>query len=363
MKYTLSEETIQFIKGEAIPQRELAEIIDILYQEKKIDRSIPQQSISRYLNGSKFSKKDTEKIILMAVQRCLGTRKYHARKRLYSRIDRTIAKEPIRTVKRTSKKKNIAFREVISNESLASYLMSDEELTNLEEQNNRLEIDQVKHFWYAAPKEIQLYWMYAIEVFVELSNYCRDVFEAMVGIESNTLMGIADSFYSLYCRGELYNKLAYQMSDSDLQTQGRIMNLAGLVNGLNLTSLVSENSLIYKCITNSAMEVVDQFDLQDEEMRNITDDMWIRFCNYFEECRLSSLECINYLSWMVCMQKEDWLLLNLALLLDKTDYGNQYTEVVVTESKDKTRNLTAKQELLELLKTESNRILLEEYVR
>lgn len=363
MKYTLSDETIQFIKNEKIPQRELAEIIDILYQEKKINRTIPQQSISRYLNGSKFSQKDTEKIILMAVQRCLGTRKYHARKRLYSRIDRTIEKEQTRNVKRASKKKKIAFRKIISNESLASYLMSDEELFSLEEQNNRLEIDQVKHFWYSAPKEIQLYWIYAIEVFVELSNYCRDVFEAMVGIESNTLMGIADSFYTLYCRGELYNKLAYQMRDSDLQTQGRIMTMAGWVNGLDLPSLVSKESCIYECITNSAMNVANKFDLQDEVMRNKTDDMWIQFCNYFKNSRLTSLDCMNYLSWMVFMQKEDWLLLNLAFLLDKTEYGSNYTEVMVMKSNNDTRNLTAKQELLELLKTESNRILLEEYVR
>ena len=83
MKYYLSSKTIERIKVNNITQQALADEIEKLQNAQKVNSTISQQSISRYMNGASFPNDETGKIIAKAVTSLLKTSKFRKQRKQY----------------------------------------------------------------------------------------------------------------------------------------------------------------------------------------------------------------------------------------------------------------------------------------
>lgn len=83
MKYYLSSKTIERIKVNNITQQALADEIEKLQNAQKVNSTISQQSISRYMNGASFPNDETGKIISKAVTSLLKTSKFRKQRKQY----------------------------------------------------------------------------------------------------------------------------------------------------------------------------------------------------------------------------------------------------------------------------------------
>lgn len=321
MRYKLSESIIRFLKEEHVSQAELAEKISDLKDEKKVDRTISQQSISRYINGAVFPHKDTEQIILTALKDMFGVRKFSFRYKRYQQKVKEEQKKEKKNPKSNLENSIFTLEEIEADEklhTLYTLVRLDSEILNQEEQEELAKRRQLSAFWRNTPKEIQDCWLEILGVLEGFSDFMKEVFLSMIGVSQEDLFSIVEKYYIEYCPFNIFSKY----TDEERRILGKLLTASG--NILNLKELIDEEHDIYQLLTEGKYE---HKVFCDEEEYKVLDQREKMFLEYYKNSHMDYIEFMSMASLMANFEKMEWMTLYMAYIFEQTQKSEPQIQV------------------------------------
>lgn len=310
MNYYLSETTKKLITENGIRQQELVKKIDELHNGGKVPRKISQQSLSRYLNGLPFPKKDTEEIILKGVSSIVGARKFRVLRKLYKVVEKE-QKERQEIVSADDIKRVFLFSDFTSEEVL-SQLPTDEELEFYEHQKDLADAHQVLDFWRELPDDVKSYLKDLIAVLKRFPLFLQEVIYNMVGIPADDLLLLMHETYLTYCSKDMYGLYYNVFSEADLLLLSQLSFAAVHSAGVSDLTL-KEGDLIYRVIESGKYDR----DIFKESSCEPHDFSEVYLIECYENSKMNPDEFVFFLSVFAVLEKADWLMLHNAFTFSK----------------------------------------------
>lgn len=319
MKHYLSEGTLFLIKEMGITQQEIAKKIEELCVTSKIEYTISQQSISRYINGYPFYKEDAEKIIIEAIRLIAGSRNYAVTKKRYRYIkEKEQEREKARLKKEKwqrpeEKKNNIYLSDIVNNRNLRKNLPSQEELDAQAALDDIYEDRRVISFYRSVSKKEQQFILNISESLYLMDAFMVQTLDYMIGIDKENMYKVLYENYLSYGTRDVYRHLGNEFSDNELMGLSKLMYGAAKADE-NLWSELTDKDLVYKIAYDMDYELempnIDlDYDLSKEE---------VHFLTIFHKCNwLYAEEFIKILATSVFLEKYDWLMLHQTYMFHK----------------------------------------------
>lgn len=324
MKHSLNLRTKQMIKGEKITQKELCKKIEDLCREGKVDRTISQQSISRYLNGFSFPNEDTGKTIELAVNKILGAKKYNLLVKKY-RMDELERqnREIQRNKTKTKKAIRISLRKIMNNPNMVKFIQTEEEIYEQEVQQDNYNISLALALYREMPEYIRNYIDVYLWIYVKLPEFVRDVINYSIGITENEIIEFIDSKENVCHPIKYYSSLL-----NDLKVEERKL-LAEVMKGISDAEVNVTFDEITKEILLNRMEDLKEDNIEIKGVTFKESDLDVgeeRIAKYIRNKVSDIYEFVRGMYISICMESYDWCLVHNALMYyyfsneDKNDY-------------------------------------------
>lgn len=319
MRYFLSESTISIIKEEKISQQALAKKIESLYNEKKVGRTISQQSISRYINGKQFPNKDIEETIVLAIKSLLGKRKFRIKMIKYQEEmqkkhekEQKEKKERIKGIKKKSFIK-VSLKELLESERYKKLIPNDEEIAVQDYQREMAEHRQIIFLWRSVPKQIQDFWMETVVIFSGYTDFIKEIQLSINWVDQRDLIDIMNMYCFMYSSYKMYDEYANNFSDEELKILGKLMWNAGTAS-TKLYELIEKDSDIYRLLTRAKWEWKTCSNCEKYSSFSEREQSFIKL---YEQSKMDFETFMYYAALLVFLEKVDWLVIHLAFVMEK----------------------------------------------
>lgn len=312
------------IKEAKITQKELCKKIEDLCREGKVDRTISQQSISRYLNGISFPDEDTGKTIELAVNKILGAKKYNLLVKKYRMAELERQNREIQRNKTKSKKViRKSLREIMDNPDLVKFIQTEEEFYEQEIQQDNCNISLALALYREMPEYIRNYLDVYLWVYVDLPEFVRDVINYSIGITENEIIEFIDNKENVCHPIKYYSSLLI-----DLKVEERKL-LTEVMKGISDAEINCTFDEITKEIILNRMEDLKEDNIETEGVifkESDLDGGEEKIAKYIRNKVSDIYEFVRGMYICVCMESYDWCLAHNALMYyyfgneDRNDY-------------------------------------------